>query len=203
MSRRRPRDLRGFTLIEVLVALSILAVMSFAAYRGLSVLLDARDRVEQENRQWREIALFFSRIENDLDNIVQRPIRIASGLNAPPMAGVPAVQNPDDSPLAFTRGGYADHDGLLSAPQRIGYRLRNGALERVTWPVLDQAPLTQPEGNPVLADIESLEVRYLDPQGQWQTRWPPAGKENELPSAVQIRITPVGGETLERVFALR
>lgn len=200
---RHPAHFRGFTLIEVLVALSILAVMSFAAYRGLSALLDARDRVMEENRKWREMALFFSRVENDLDNTIPRPIRVQSGLSAPAMAGVPVVQNPDDSPFAFTRSGYASHDGLLSAPQRVGYRLQNGVLERVTWPVLDYAPFTQPEGNPLLTGVETFEVRYLDPQGQWQTRWPPTGKENDLPSAVQVRLTPIGGETLERVFALR
>jgi general secretion pathway protein J len=193
----------GFTLIEVLVALTILAVMSFAAYRGLSILLDARDRVEQENRKWREIALFFSRIESDLDNIVQRPIRLASGLSAAAMAGVPTVQNPDDSPLAFTRSGYAGHDGRLSTPQRIGYRLRNGALERVTWPVLDHAPYTLPEGSPLLAGVSVFETRYLDPQAQWQNRWPLSEKDQTLPAAIQIKLTLDSGEMLERVFALR
>ena len=40
---------RGFTLIEVLIALTIFAIMSALAYRGLTSILDARDRVAQRS----------------------------------------------------------------------------------------------------------------------------------------------------------
>ncbi|MDO9190695.1 MAG: type II secretion system minor pseudopilin GspJ [Sulfurimicrobium sp.] len=194
---------KGFTLIELLVALTIFAVMSIAAYRGLSTMLDARARIELENHKWRNVALFFSRLENDLDAFRMRPVRGTSDLPLPPLAGNALAVGEDDAQIAFTRGGYSGQEGKLSAPQRIGYRLRQGQVELLTWNILDQAPRSRPEVYRALGGVTQFELRYLDAAGNWQIQWPLPGQQaNQPPNALEVSLTLGSGEAVKRVFAL-
>lgn len=193
---------RGFTLIELLVALTIFVIMAATAYRGLSAMLDARERIDQENRKWRSVALFYARLENDLEAVLDRPVRGTADLALPALAGNALATGEDDAQLAFTRSGYAGQAGLLSAPQRVGYRLHGETLELLTWTALDQAPRSRPEINPALKDVIKFTLRYLDRNGNWQTQWPLPGQDPTLPTAVEASITLRSGETVQRIFAL-
>lgn len=196
---------RGFTLVEILVALAIFAIMALAAYRGLSTMLDARERIEQENSKWRSVALFLARLENDLEAISNRPVRSTSDLGLTALTGNAAMLGADDAQLAFTRSGYAGQGGKLSAPQRVGYRLREETLELLTWSALDQAPRSRPDISTALAGVTQFALRYLDQSGNWHTQWPLPGQAAQnpgLPAAVEARLTLRSGETLTRIFAL-
>ncbi len=194
---------KGFTLVELLAALTIFAVMSIAAYRGLSTMLDARARIELENHKWRNVALFFSRLENDLDAFRTRPVRGTSDLPLPPLAGNAVAAGEDDAQLAFTRGGYSGQEGKLSAPQRVGYRLRHGKVEMLSWAILDQAPRSRPEAYQALGGVAKFELRYLDAAGNWQLQWPLPGQlANQPPNALEVSLTLGSGETVKRMFAL-
>ena len=65
---------RGLTLVELLVVVAIFGILSAFAYRALTVVLDSRGRIEQENRKWRGLALFFARLEQDVAAAVPRPV---------------------------------------------------------------------------------------------------------------------------------
>lgn len=197
-----PQLTKGFTLVELLVALAIFAVMAVVAYRGLSVMLDARERIEQENRKWRGMAVFFARLENDLGSVLERPVRGTSDLLLPAFSGKPVAVAPDEAQLAFTRGGYGGQDGALAVPQRVGYRLRGEAVELLTWEVLDQAPRSSPLASAALSGVTQFDLRYLDRNGNWLQQWPPGGQDGGLPSAVEVRVRLRGGEEARRVFAL-
>ncbi len=194
---------RGFTLVELLVALTIFAVMSIAAYRGLTTMLDARARIEMENQKWRNVALFFSRLENDLDALRKLPVRSTSDLPLPALAGNAVAVGEDDAQLAFTRGGYGGQEEKLTAPQRVGYRWRQGQVEVLSWAALDQAPRSRPEVYRALGEISRFELRYLDPAGNWQLQWPMPGQAANLPpSALEVSLTLLSGEVVKRIFAL-
>ena len=148
MSRADSRT-RGFTLVELLVALAIFALLSGFAYRALGAMLDARERLRDDARKWRDVAVFVSRLERDLGSIVPRLARGPSGTLLSPVSSSLATQDEGEG-LAITRSGSPLMENALAAPQRVAYRLREGRVERLSWAALDAAPREEPSAVPIL-----------------------------------------------------
>ena len=194
---------RGFTLIELLVALVILALLAIAGYRGLDAVLQTRERVAQETRKWQHLALFFSRLEQDVAQAVRRPVRDHGGLVQPEWIGRAVVVAENDAALTFTRAGIPDQSETLLAPQRIGYRLQQNTITLLRWPFPDQAPRAEPVRYPLLEGVRDFRLRHLDGNGNWLAQWPPAGQTGTLPLALEVELTLVNGEKITRIFALQ
>jgi general secretion pathway protein J len=193
---------RGFTLVEMLVALTIFALMSVLAYRGLNAVLQTREHLTEDNRRWRDIALTLAQLEQDLNQVVNRPVRDSGDLQLPALVGDPLALGANEAPLSFSRMGLAWQTGVLADVQRHGYRLNNGTIEQLVWPVLDQAPRSEPAVNQLLERVSRFELRYLDGSGTWQPQWPLPGLAATLPAALEVVIELDGGARLTRVFAL-
>jgi general secretion pathway protein J len=193
---------RGFTLVEMLVALTIFALMSVLAYRGLNAVLETRAHLTEDNRRWRDIALTLSQLEQDLSMVVDRPVRDSGDLLLPVLVGNPQALGATDAQLSFSRMGMAWVTGVPADVQRHGYRLNNGTLEQLVWPVLDQAPHTEPAVYALLERVKRFELRYLDSTGNWQPRWPLPGVAAPLPAALEVVVELDHGGTVTRVFAL-
>lgn len=190
---------QGFTLLELLVAVAILAIMFGMAYRGLDALLEARERVATENQKWRAVELFFARIDQDLQAIVDRPIRDVSGLKAPALIMDNTLSDANSAQLEFTRMGLGSAQGNT---QRVGYRVKNQKLELLIWPVLDRAPRTEPEVTEIIPEISGFELRALDANGAWQTQWR-TGDSTLLPRAIEVQLELPTRVRVQRIFALR
>ena len=193
---------RGFTLVEMLVALTIFALMSVLAYRGLTAVLETRAHLTEDNRRWRDIALTLAQLEQDLTMVVDRPVRDSGDLQQPALVGDPSAIGSTAAQLSLSRTGMGWQTGVPADVQRHGYRLNNGTLEQLVWPVLDQAPHSVPEVQPLLERVRRFELRYLDGAGNWQPRWPLPGVAATLPAAVEVVVELDAGGTVTRVFAL-
>ena len=193
---------RGFTLVEVLVALAIFALMAVFAYRGLGAVMQTREHLSEDNRRWRDLALTLRQLEQDLDMAVDRPLRDAAGLVQPALAGNPDALGEHAALLSVSRMGDAWHKGAAADVQRHGYRLNQGRIEQLVWPVLDQAPRAQPDVQTLLEGVRRFELRYLDAAGTWQPRWPLPGGRMGLPAALEVVVELDEGVTVTRVFAL-
>jgi len=196
------KNSHGFTLLEILVALIIFGLMSVMAYRGLTSVLQSRDHLAQENRKWRAVAMLFARIEQDLNQLANRPVRDSNDLNAAPFGAQAVLRGEHEAMLSFTRMGYADQAGALAGPLRSGYRLRGETVEQLLWPAPDAAPRAVPAVNGLLDNVSVLEFQYLDASGAWHTQWPLAGSNNVFPAALQVVLGLKSGERIVRLFAL-
>lgn len=200
--RRRVPNL-GFTLVELLVALAIFAIMSGFAYRALTGMLESREALAKESRKWRDIALFVGRVERDLAAVLPRRATGASGtLLAPLSSAVDATPGP--AGLALSRSGNMLSGDAAAAPQRVAYRLKDGRVERLAWAGIDAAPRDEPAGTPILSDAAALAFRFLDPKStEWRADWGlPGNAEEKLPAAVEMTLTLASGERIVRLFDL-
>jgi general secretion pathway protein J len=190
---------RGFTLVEVLVALAILATTAVLAYRGTAALVDGEVRLTSEATRWRTLDAVFTRLEADLRQAQPRPIRV--GATREP-AWLAATEAHGSSAIVFSRAGPEFDADPGTAGQRVGYRVREGALEVVYWPGLDRAPETRETPWTLVRGVTRLRIDHLGADGGWRDTWPPPG-EPALPRAVRVLLVLDSGEALERWVALR
>lgn len=199
----------GFTLIEVLVALAIFAILALISYRTLSSVLDTRERLQKSSAVLRDQALFFSRLENDLFAILPRQSRNQDGLLESALVVEPTI-NADTPLIRFSRAGFAANTGTAAAPQRIGYRLNNNKIELLIWEGIDQAPRAIPSAYVALNNVQNFQIRVLNKIGEqatWLNSWSPTDQNNNapvrLPLAIEITLTPINSAPITRLFQLR
>jgi general secretion pathway protein J len=190
----------GFTLLEVLIAIAILALLSLLGYRALSALSESESRLAAEANRWRELDQFFARLEGDLRQAVPRSIRIGDGQE---QAWVGRFADVDgNSELDFSRAGpeFAFEPG--SAGQRLAYRYRDGAIEVLYWPGYDRPRAAEPASYTLLSGVARFRLSYLAATGAWVDFWPLTGNA-ALPRGLHVEMTLASGEVIERWLALR
>ena len=202
------RQQSGFTLFELLVAVTIFGIASAMAYSGLMQVMNARDHVGKVEKRLAAIQITFLHLERDLQHAVARPIRNGYGTIEGELIGDELA----DYRLTLTRGGrHVPNRVAKSNLQRVGYLLEDEILYRVSWPVLDRAQDTVPRKTQVLANVENVEVRFLTSKGEWENSWDSAGipegqqgtgAATGLPKAVAVKITLKDYGEINRMFLL-
>lgn len=194
---------RGFTLIEVLVALVIFAVLSALSYRSLSVLLQTRERVEAETARWREVMIFFNRLDSDFRRHVNRPVQLEKQAQ-PAWLAKPDWLGDHDAQLIFSVLGNPEQNGWLMDTRRMAYRLKSDNVEMLIWPVLDSHANSKPVAYPVLTGVKAFTLRYmLNKSHAWVNGWPVEDEKTSVfPKAVEVSVTLKTGEQLNRVYNL-
>lgn len=195
----------GLTLIELMVAIALLAILAVMAYRGLDGVTRTGDRAREESDRWRAIALFFERFGSDVGQATKRPVRAGDGSLLPVWIGLPVTPSNEataatdkiTAELEFSRKSPAGSDEL-----RLGYRLRNERIELLIWRVLDRAPSSTADVHPLLDRVKTMRIKHLDSSGIWQDAWPITDPSQVLPRAVAIELTLDDKRVLSRVFAV-
>ena len=188
---------KGFTLLEILVAIAILSFIAIIMVRGLQIVMVSKDRIEVASSDLESLQISLTIINQDLQQMVNRPITD----NAGQIEGA-AVLISQPLSFSFTRGGYANPDNAArrSTLQRVSYRFVDNKLERVTWPVLDRVSTTPSYSRILFSDLSGVTWKFLANDQQFHTSWP-AG-QRPLPSAVELTLTLSNGKTLTKLFAL-
>ena len=192
------RRARAFTLVELLIALAIFALLSAFAYRGLAVLLESREALDRDSRKWRDVALFVGRFERDVQAALDRPATGPSGTPQSPVSSLLDLGGTTASGLAITRAGATLYANELAAPQRVGYRLAEGRVDRLAWPGVDAGPRAEAATTPVLENVRSLGFRFLDRTLEWRRDWALPSTQG-MPLAVEMTLELAGGEKILRV----
>ena len=186
----------GFTLVELLVALAILALMSVAGLTllrsGTDTQLAVKDRLEVLSRGNR----LYNSLEGDLAQAVARPVRDTRGQPVP--AFIQSDSAVPGSLFGFVRAGWSNFDDSPRAGlQRIAYMLDDGALKRVSWPMLDGA--TPNDAATLVENVSTARVRFRDDKGEWRDDWT-ATDADALPRAVELRLTVQGKPEQKMLF---
>ena len=175
---------RGFTLLEVLVAVVIFGIISILAYGGYNQLIRQSEIVESSATRTRAIQSTVQRMAEDFEMLEPRPIREPLGETLEPAlrAGGTRV----DTLLDLTRSGWTNPAGLTrSTLQRVTYRLMDNKLERAYWNALDRTLTTEPTSAVLLDKVRTASFRFMDQNQTWHDQWPPLGYSG--PDAVRLR----------------
>jgi general secretion pathway protein J len=185
---RYTRSTSGFTLLELLVAVSIFALISAMAYSGLQSVMNQQQQTAQRSERLADLQLVYRVMQRDLGQLIARPIRNQFGDEAKALEGGSGFAG-----VEFSRAGYPNPAGFLrSEIQRVAYLPDQDVLLRRSWRVLDRAQDSEPDEQVLVEQMERFEMRFLDNNDQWQDRWPPlqnqAGTDPGLPKAVEVQL---------------
>jgi general secretion pathway protein J len=185
---------RGFTLIEVLVAVFLLAVLSAFAYETLNYVRRSREITESAFDRTRAIELAVHTLATDFEQLAPRPVRDLLGQNAvPALLSDPRTTNL----VSLTRGGWPNPSGLPRGTlQRVTYRLENGTLYRDYLTVLDATLSNTPVQRELLRDVTRLGVRYMDTSRTWQEQWPPLATQPQGTPTPALGLRPIAVEVV-------
>ncbi len=161
---------RGFTLVELLIAMAIVAIIGTMALGGLNQVMQQQAEATERTERWRAIQFAMRMIVQDLSQIHPRPMRRELGDGwRPSLWADPRA----DYALEFSHGGWSNPAGLRRGTvQRVAYDVEDDKLIRTHWPVVDRTFGTAPIRNELLDQVEQVEVRFLDTNGEWRTDWP-------------------------------
>jgi len=187
---------QGFTLLELLIASMVFAIMAVMAYGGLDNVIDNSQASQQALDRLQQVQQGISVLNRDFSQIIKRPIRDEYGNPQPYLSAGSSI----DNLVEFTRGGRVNPANLLrSSLVRVAYRFDNDQLIRLQWPQLDRAQESEPKQTVLIDNIENVALRFLDQNAEWQEQWPPlntvsdTGSEASSASTATI-VTPLGIE---------
>lgn len=214
---------RGFTLIELAVAMVITAIVAVMGYGAINQALSQRGALEAQAARLLEVQKALRVLEQDIELAEPRPVRnlIGDGYEA-------ALIAPDSSAslasstvkggtsgseaapvLTLTRGGWTNPAGVTRGElQRVAYYVADGKLMRSYRPVLDATSATEPTRRELLGKVTSLSVRFMDASRQWRTAWPGTALNEQAqqqllrsrPVAVEVTLTVDDWGKLVRLF---
>ncbi|MFC3912599.1 type II secretion system minor pseudopilin GspJ [Pseudaeromonas sharmana] len=195
-----PARMRGFTLIEVLVALLIFASLSLGAYQLLTAVLHNDEMAREKVAQLGELQRVFGMMERDFSQMIARPTRVNGEASSAVIQTGQFQMQSDDWSILFVRGGWFNPGAQLprSQLQKVGYRLREEKLERLSYVYLDPVVGTEPTATVLLDGVKSFRLRFFH-NGQWASAW---NSTSQLPKAVEVELELTHYGKIRRLFLI-
>ncbi|MEW8586507.1 MAG: type II secretion system minor pseudopilin GspJ, partial [Candidatus Thiodiazotropha sp.] len=193
----------GFTLLELLIAITIFAILATFVYAGLKVILDTEHQTSLYSQRISKLQLGLNLMQRDIEQVVGRPVRDEYGDQQPALksGGLSGTL------LELTRGGFSNPMQLSrSNLQRVGYSLEENTLYRLTWPSLDRSRESEPHRQILVTEITSLGLVFYDEKLQQKREWPPRTTGNEeldpaaLPVSIELKMELKDWGVIRRLF---
>ncbi len=200
---------RGFTLIEILIAMAIFTLIGLASTGLLTTVIDSNDISEERFAKLQLLQRAMITIERDLQQAVPRATRVNGEKQDVVMAGG-ETDDSDDDGIGFVRGGWHNPQLMLprSTLQFVAYRLQENKLERLYSNYVDNVIGYEPKVRVLLEDVESLKIEFLatsnnssldeDEDISWSENY----KGTALPRAVAIEFVSKDFGKIRREFTL-
>ncbi len=197
----------GFTLLEVLLAIMITALIGLGSWQLLNSAIRTDELTNARQQKLAALQRTMLILERDFQQTIARSIR--DGYGDPR----PAIMTRDEFyEIEFSRLGWRNPLGdKRSNIQRVAYELDQNELIRHYWNVLDRAQDSESVHRTLLKDVEKFSLRFMNNSGGWSDEWPPEGDEakvdplekyNQLPKAIELLVTTAAFGEIRRLFEL-
>jgi general secretion pathway protein J len=192
------QNIKGFTLLEVLLAVAIFAMISLASFSIFDGVLKSDAHSQRYSERLNQVQRAWLFIERDFLQLARRSMRIEGEA---PLSGfvhndVELLSSSDQS-IAFVRQGWTN-PGLLiprSDLQSVAYRLNDNNLERLHFNFVDSVVGEQPKERVLIHGITALSFEYY-----YAKDWQQELQDNQLPLAIRVNITSEELGELHRQF---
>ncbi|MFW6067510.1 MAG: PulJ/GspJ family protein [Myxococcota bacterium] len=188
----------GFTLVEALISIAILAIVGTLVVGGFTQTFKNKNRVEQDIERYHIVRLALDRMARELSMAY-----VSAHVNPnPTLQRMLTAFVGDEERVDFTSFSHRRlmRDSHESDQNELGYFVAHHpdgsgrqVLARREQHRIDEDPRTGGKSMILVEDVEELELEYLDPtSGEWLRSWDStqaAMQPNRLPSQVKIRLT--------------
>ena len=203
----------GFTLLELLVALSIFAIISLGAFKLITQIISYHQRSEERMNYFQSLSIMLNLIEKDLLQAIDRPIRDEFGDRLPALIG-------DSEKVELTHGGWVGRPLALQPDYQAQAELKRTlySLElnyqdgrymslwaRQQWDVLDRVQHSR-SVQTLAIPVNQATIRYLSHERHWSTEWPsnsgvnPHTQQRALPLAIELALVTEKFGSITRLF---
>ncbi len=184
-------NMRGFTLVELLVAIGLFSILAAMGYGGLSNIIQFQKVQQEAQVQKEDIERALLVMARDFYQIVPRRVRDNTG-----KAEAALTFDSDNQHIEFSRVGsaipyFADDDALFrrSRFSRVGYLLEGEIIYRLTYTALDRALSAVPRRTPMLRDVDEFKIRFLSDNQAWSSSWGAKTTDvTQLPRAIEVTV---------------
>ncbi|MCT2533212.1 type II secretion system minor pseudopilin GspJ [SAR92 clade bacterium H231] len=189
----------GFTLIETVVSMLLLAVMSVLSYQAVDAVLATNERSRQGLAEEASLQRAWQIIGRDIMHLRARPFVDGLGMREPAY-----VTDRSEFGVRFSRGGGPMVKSNPSGLRRVEYSInREQQLQRQSW-AITQSP-RQSEGSILILmdNVDEVVFEHLTKDFFYSPDWPPINETHSLsslPKMIRVTITVDGLGESSRLF---
>lgn len=192
LKQRHQQTMIGMTLLEVLVAMTLMVVVSAIAFASLNGLIDAKTHTDIVAKNLRQELLTSQQLNNDFHAMIRRKSKDSFGGNKPAILG-------RYSSIEFSRNGNSNPlNQHRSELQRIQWFVKDKQLVRGSINQVDLGNSPQWVFRPYMNNIDELNINYVNNTGQQSRSWPVQNNNTPL-SYIQITLT-LSDDTVLKYF---
>lgn len=188
---------RGFTLIEAVIAVFILAVISLMSYQALELIMGANERSRTDLADEAQLQRTWQIINRDLFHLRKRGFKDGLGVTEPAY-----ITNNSEFGVRFSRGGGPMVRTNPSGIRRLEYRLNDDQqLVRQSWGITESPRFSDGTVQVLLNHVFEVNFEHLDESNNYLASWPPiGGAPTSLPKMIRVTISLEDGTQSTRLF---
>ena len=152
------RKIKGFTLVEMLVAISVLGILGVMSWRGLDHVIDQRARISERDAQVERLIRTVAQLERDFDECIADSLLVGETAESTTLPGC----------LNITRDRYSHAIVIITRRNPSGkgfiivrYQLEGEDLVRLT----SSADRSKTDRVLMLNDVATFDTRFLSRRG--------------------------------------
>ena len=190
----------GFTLIEVLIAISIFAMLMIFSIQGFLLVANMEERNRESLAVEQNFHRAWSLIGQDFLHLRSRPIKDQFGTEQGAY-----IAGREPYLVEFTRGGLPSLPTSPGGMMRVAYHLSDeGELIRTTWSALDTLDIEDLQEQVIISGLEEVSFEQLNNDNYFEEIWPPLNQQesavNSMPRMIQVSLRTADGIELSRLI---